>query len=203
MKLILIFYCVYYFFIYFLSGVMAQCPVILNFNSLPTLATMLFFILLNLGVAAIFYHKLKAPVSAPFKSGLFVCRFAAALALLYLIAFLINLIPVGPANSVIYTPPQTPFLILLTLSLCLGTGYSEELFFRAVPALYTSFKINTPGLLLPLLLFAAAHAYAGFKAMFAALLQGAVLSACYFRYKNIHLNALVHAFYNFSVLLLT
>ena len=53
------------------------------------------------------------------------------------------------------------------------------------------------------LLFAAGHLYQGLFAFVFALVQGVFLAMVFVRARNLHVTALAHAAYNFSVLVLT
>lgn len=94
---------------------------------------------------------------------------------------------------------QIPLAILF----CITTGYSEEIFFRSYlltrlkqlgSSTYVAVTVST-------LLFAMGHLYQGYTGYIVAALQGIYFSIVFLKKKNIHLTALAHSFYNFTVLI--
>ena len=93
---------------------------------------------------------------------------------------------------------QIPLAILF----CITTGYSEEIFFRSY--LLTRLKQlgSSPAVAITVssLLFAMGHLYQGYTGYIVAALQGVYFSIIFLKKKNIHLTALAHSLYNFTVL---
>ncbi|MCD6122257.1 MAG: CPBP family intramembrane metalloprotease [Spirochaetales bacterium] len=94
---------------------------------------------------------------------------------------------------------QLPLAILF----CITTGYSEEIFFRSY--LLTRLKQlgSSPyvSVILSSLLFAMGHLYQGYMGYIVAAIQGVYFSVVFLKRKNIHLTALAHSLYNFTVLM--
>ena len=93
---------------------------------------------------------------------------------------------------------QLPLAILF----CITTGYSEEIFFRSYlltrlkqlgSSPYVSVTVSS-------LLFAMGHLYQGYTGYIVAAIQGVYFSIIFLKKKNIHLTALAHSLYNFTVL---
>jgi len=94
---------------------------------------------------------------------------------------------------------QIPLAILF----CITTGYSEEIFFRSYlltrlkqigSSTYVAVTVSS-------LLFAMGHLYQGYTGYIVAALQGIYFSIVFLKKKNIHLTALAHSVYNFTVLI--
>ncbi len=113
---------------------------------------------------------------------------------LFLIVFFLSLFI--PTPSALYF--RNPFLLPLIIPFVIVVGYSEELFFRALP-FYISKKINASAIY-PLFqfLFALLHLYQGFVGFLAALLAGSVFAWHYAKHGNLHTVALAHAVFNFT-----
>jgi len=94
-----------------------------------------------------------------------------------------------------------PFILITSVL----TGYSEELFFRSY--LYTRFKQLQLGkgqiLITVNLLFSLGHYYEGIEGCINAFILGLFFSFVFIWKKNLNIPAIVHALYNFSVLLLS
>lgn len=95
-------------------------------------------------------------------------------------------------------------LLPLVLVSCLVTGYCEELFFRSY--LFKSLKDSgmkiVTAVIITTLLFGAGHIYEGYFAFAATAVIGAFLSFVFIKTKSIHVIAIGHGLYNFSVLLI-
>lgn len=97
---------------------------------------------------------------------------------------------------------KTFFFILQAAGLSLLTGYREEIFFRSY--LISSFEKNQGksfSIIISSLLFAVSHISAGARGIISAFAAGLFLALIFFKHRNIHINALAHSFYNFSVLI--
>lgn len=100
---------------------------------------------------------------------------------------------------------SSPRILPLVLISSIGTGYWEELFFRA----YLDGQFKRLGLsparaaAAGLLLFASGHIYQGLMPALGTAIIGAVLLYAFRRTRNLHAVALGHGFYNFSVLALS
>lgn len=83
------------------------------------------------------------------------------------------------------------------------TGYSEELFFRSY--LYTRFeelKLGKVHLIITVnLIFALGHFYEGYQGGLNAFVLGSFFSIVFLWKRNIHVLAIAHGVYNFSVLM--
>ena len=82
------------------------------------------------------------------------------------------------------------------------TGYREELFFRAY--LIKFFEKSASKTVLTIVisaLFAICHISQGAKGVIISFISSAMLCFIFFRFKNIHINAISHALYNFFVLM--
>ena len=94
-----------------------------------------------------------------------------------------------------------PFILISSLL----TGYSEELFFRSY--LYTKLeelKLGRIHIIITVnILFSLGHFYEGWEGGLNALILGSFFSIIYLWKRNIHIPAIVHGLYNFSVLMLS
>lgn len=93
----------------------------------------------------------------------------------------------------------------LALLFCLTTGYREELFFRS----YLLTRFADLGLkygvaaVASTALFAIGHIYQGWGGMLFALMHGFLFSYVFYKRRNLHILALSHGFYNFTILLIS
>lgn len=98
-----------------------------------------------------------------------------------------------------------PYIHVLALLSCLLTGYREELFFRSY--LLTEYQKSRLPMVFAVicfnLLFAAGHLYQGLAGFFTAFSTGLLLSLLFLWKRNLHLNAIGHGLYNYTVLLLS
>ncbi|MCL2520069.1 MAG: CPBP family intramembrane metalloprotease [Spirochaetaceae bacterium] len=97
--------------------------------------------------------------------------------------------------DITYNVSSNVFLLLI---FCLLIGYSEELFFRAIPyhlPLANTWVKMTPALIL----FALAHSGDGLFTVVNAFVLGVLFTFFYLRFKNVHIVALAHSLYNFSI----
>ncbi|MCL2481206.1 MAG: CPBP family intramembrane metalloprotease, partial [Spirochaetaceae bacterium] len=93
-------------------------------------------------------------------------------------------------------------LIPLYLLVSIITGYREELFFRAYIIKFFEKTTNKTALtLLISAMFAICHISQGFGAIIVSFINSMLLCFIFFRHRNIHINAISHALYNFFVLL--
>jgi membrane protease YdiL (CAAX protease family) len=90
------------------------------------------------------------------------------------------------------------WLFLLTMLL---VGYSEEIFFRALPISFVD-KHPTSMMILWLLLFGALHIDQGLMGAFFALFTGLIFWQALLKQVSLHTVALVHATYNLTIALL-
>jgi len=96
-------------------------------------------------------------------------------------------------------------VIPLILISSILTGYSEELFFRSY--LYTNLedlKFSKLHIIITVnLIFSLGHFYEGYAGGINAFILGCFFSVIFLWKRNIHIIAIVHGIYNFSVLLLS
>ncbi len=96
-------------------------------------------------------------------------------------------------------PGMIPFAFLTSLI----TGYREELFFRAY--LLTRFaQLGIPfpvSALMSTMMFATGHLYQGWAGFLVAAALGGFLAVVFHTRKSLHVTAIAHALYNFTVLL--
>ncbi len=104
-------------------------------------------------------------------------------------------------------------LIPLYLAVSLITGYREELFFRSYlinffektannQNMLNHDRINKMALVMVIsLMFSICHIAQGIGGIIISFLNSLLLCFIFFKHKNIHINALSHALYNFFVLL--
>ncbi len=93
----------------------------------------------------------------------------------------------------------------LALVFCIVSAYREELFFRAY-LLTRLTEIGAAPLLAAAataLLFSAGHLYEGWIGLLFSALQGIYFAAVFFKTRNLHVIALSHGLYNFTVFCLT
>lgn len=128
----------------------------------------------------------------------------------FLLAFCVSflaLIPAIRSSEIFRTVPwelsNTRILPLIFLT-CLTTGYREELLFRSY--LITRFgEFGLPpvaAVVISSVVFAGGHIYQGLLAFFGTFCIGMFLGVLYLRFKNTHMIALGHGFYNFFSLIL-
>ncbi len=89
----------------------------------------------------------------------------------------------------------------LALAIGLVAGYREELFFRAY-LLTRMDQLGVPAALsvaATALLFASGHIYEGIAGIAVTAIQGIYLAIVFLRVKNLHVVAIAHALYNFTV----
>ena len=95
--------------------------------------------------------------------------------------------------------------LTLAFVFSLTTGYREELFFRS----YLLTRLKGIGISFPAavisstLLFAAGHIYEGYIGFAVALFIGLYLVFIFTKFNNLHINAITHGLYNFTILFLT
>ena len=87
--------------------------------------------------------------------------------------------------------------IWLLALMMLAVGYSEELFFRFY-LVETLGQVlgNKAAVLVSALLFALGHLYQGYLAVIVIFFIGLGFQWVYFRYRSIHVNAIVHALFD-------
>ncbi len=100
---------------------------------------------------------------------------------------------------------KNPSQLIFALVFSVTIGYREELFFRSY--LLTRFKnigVSFPiAVISSTLLFATGHIYEGYMGFVVALTIGFYLTYIFTKFNNLHINALAHGLYNFTVLFLT
>lgn len=100
--------------------------------------------------------------------------------------------------SIVSSKQFIPFYFLVSII----TGYREELFFRAYLIKFFEKSPNKTFLAISIsVMFAICHISQGFGAIIVSFLNSMFLCFIFFKHKNIHINALSHALYNFFVLL--
>lgn len=93
----------------------------------------------------------------------------------------------------------------LVLLVCLTTGYLEEIYFRS----YLCTRLEVRGHsrmtihITVNVLFAAGHLYQGIPALVIIFAVGAWMSRLFFRHRSLHLIAMTHGLYNFTVLMIS
>ena len=96
---------------------------------------------------------------------------------------------------------KTFFFILQALIISLFTGYREELFFRSY---FISASEKYYGKMISAaagsVLFSLSHVSGGLHAVILSLAAGFFLSYIFLKHRNLHINALTHAIYNFLIL---
>jgi membrane protease YdiL (CAAX protease family) len=117
------------------------------------------------------------------------------------------------SNSIIYLLNKTGILqpaeslkaagnmLPLYLAVSLGTGYREELFFRSY---LLSAVMNDKNPAVPVaavsLLFSLCHISQGYPGLLISFTSSIILSVIFLKHRNIHINAIAHAFFNFFIL---
>jgi membrane protease YdiL (CAAX protease family) len=120
---------------------------------------------------------------------------------------LLQLLPQGVKDQVT-TPLQwgmrNPFQIPLIAVFCLTVGYREELFFRSyLLTRFGEFHVNKHiAAVTSSLIFASAHLYENLFGFISAFLLGLFFCYIFYEWKNIHIIALAHAAYNFTLLVI-
>ncbi|MDR1894414.1 MAG: CPBP family intramembrane metalloprotease [Spirochaetales bacterium] len=93
----------------------------------------------------------------------------------------------------------------LVLLVCLAIGYHEEIYFRAY--LFTRLELSgwpRSGIIFLIsLLFASGHLYQGLPGFVVTFALGVFFGGLFLRYRSLHLAAITHGLYNFTVLLLS
>ena len=105
-----------------------------------------------------------------------------------------------PSNE-INMPGNLLFFLIQAFIISLLTGYREEIFFRSY--LISSAEPvygKKAALFISSVLFSISHLQGGLQAILTAFAAGLFLSIIFLKHRNLHINALTHAFYNFSVL---
>ena len=100
--------------------------------------------------------------------------------------------------SKIFVP--IPLLLLFSLA----TGYKEEIFFRSyLLTVFTSAGVKFSTIaLISTCLFALLHSYGGIIGVLIALINGFIFCYVFKKTRNVHVIAIAHALYNFTVLVL-
>ncbi len=95
--------------------------------------------------------------------------------------------------------------IPIIIAFCITTGYSEEIFFRAYlltrlqqigTSVYAAIAVSS-------ILFGIGHLYQGYIGLIVALTEGIYFSFVFHRKRNVHLTAIAHSLYNFTVLIVS
>jgi hypothetical protein len=132
-----------------------------------------------------------------------VILFAFIFVISYTIVYFLELLP----DSIFKSPEQVlkisvpiPFLLAFSIAV----GYKEEIFFRSY--LLTGFA--NAGIrfrfiaIISTCLFALLHAYSGTIGVLIALINGFIFCYAFKKTKNVHVIAIAHTLYNFTVLVL-
>ena len=94
-------------------------------------------------------------------------------------------------------------LVPLYFLVSIITGYREELFFRAYLTKFFEKTANKTLLTISIsAMFAICHISQGTGGIIISFINSMLLCFIFFKHKNIHINALSHALYNFSVLVI-
>ena len=100
---------------------------------------------------------------------------------------------------------EGPSQLILAFVFSITTGYREELFFRS----YLLTRFENIGVSFPIatvsstVLFATGHLYEGYIGFTVALTIGFYLVYIFKKFHNLHINAITHGLYNFTILFLT
>ena len=93
----------------------------------------------------------------------------------------------------------------IVIAFCITIGYSEEIFFRAYlltrleqigASVYAAIAVSS-------ILFGIGHLYQGYMGLIVALTEGIYFSFIFHRKRNVHLTAIAHSLYNFTVLIVS
>ena len=134
--------------------------------------------------------------------------YVAMFGLLFLLAIAITLLPPSvrePLRSGYRWQLSRSSQLPIALLFCLVTGYREELFFRS----YLLTRFADLGLkpalaaAISTALFAIGHLYQGWGGMLYAVMHGTLFSYIFFKKRNLHVLALSHGLYNFTILLIS
>ena len=116
-----------------------------------------------------------------------------------IIVFLLNKAGIFPSPD---SFSAVKSMLPLYLAVSLATGYREELFFRSylLPAILA--YNNSPALSVAgvSLLFSLCHISQGYPGLAVSFTGSIILSAIFLKHRNIHINALAHALFNFLIL---
>jgi len=172
--------------------------------------TGIIIVIVQLGITIFTYKKLNGFTLA--QAGLFsfetrtLLQIASGLVMIAGIFILGNI-----AFSLIYGIGNTPQSIQIQLDMpiwllavmMLGVGYCEEFFFRVyIPLSMEVYIGRKAAVLISAVLFAAGHLYEGLPAAILIFFLGLGFQFIYYKYRNIHANAVIHALFNvISVLL--
>jgi membrane protease YdiL (CAAX protease family) len=134
--------------------------------------------------------------------------YAAMFGLLFFLAFAISMLPPTARDafrSGYRWQLSGSYQLPLALLFCLVTGYREELFFRSyLLTRFTDLGLkHLPAMLLSTFLFGVGHLYQGWGGMVFAVMHGFLFSYVFLKRRNLHLLALAHGFYNFTILLIS
>jgi len=96
-------------------------------------------------------------------------------------------------------------MLPLYLAVSLATGYREELFFRSclLPAIMTDTISPVFSVAGVSLLFSLCHISQGYPGVAVSFAGSIILSVIFLKHRNIHINALTHALFNFLILAAT
>ncbi|MBI9102351.1 MAG: CPBP family intramembrane metalloprotease [Spirochaetales bacterium] len=107
-------------------------------------------------------------------------------------------------EGIVWQFSNFPLLPIVLIS-CLTTGYLEELYFRS----YLTTKMTFAGysrnriIILANLIFAVGHLYQGIAGLAGTFVIGIYLTFLFFIRRDIHLIAITHGLYNFTILVLS
>jgi membrane protease YdiL (CAAX protease family) len=130
--------------------------------------------------------------------------YMGAFAVVTPLLFALSLLPEAVINQITTQPAWllgNPAQLPLTGLFCLVVGYREELFFRAyLLTRFGEFRINRHlAALISSLIFAGAHLYENVFGMLTAFVIGLFFSYVFYEWKNLHIIALAHSAYNFTL----
>jgi membrane protease YdiL (CAAX protease family) len=209
---------------FYLPGLLVQSPAASNPSAVHALAGhltpyMLQYLLVGLPQALLVLYIIWVQREVPLSSfgiiSLKLPDIASALllyvglfGLFFILAVSITILPAG-AKEIFRSgyrwrlsgSSQLPLALLF----CLTTGYREELFFRS----YLLTRFTDLGLKYGVAaaastaLFAIGHLYQGWGGMIYAVMHGFLFSFAFYRRRNLHILALSHGFYNFTILLIS
>jgi membrane protease YdiL (CAAX protease family) len=133
--------------------------------------------------------------------------YCAAFAVIAPLLIILNLLPADVQKQITSQLPwkieyadQMPLVVLF----CLVTGYREELFFRSyLLTRFSELKLNRHlASLISALAFGGAHIYQNVFGFMVAFLLGLFFSYVFYEWKNVHIIALAHAAYNFTIFII-
>ena len=204
--------------VFFLPGYLSQSSGInsdifnsLSFNILyvitilPQILLLLYIINLDKNVkftdfGIIKFRAIDIPKALLTLLGIFLCLIPVFILLIGISIFSETL----PINNIAWKLDSL-WITPLVLVTCILIGYSEELFFRSyLITRFTNSGIKkSAAVCVSVFLFSIGHIYQGIPGFIGTAVIGLFLSYVFLIYRNIHIIAIAHGLYNFSILFLT